>query len=834
MTTLFHPKRSTIRSRIFLLAALLTPPGVDAVAQSGGVDAPRPSYGLLLSRTSQNSNSRRFFFSLEHDPVHAMLRDGTLGRFAPEEGAALPGDEGWVWKRVALDEKGLTSERGLYLYVPVESERRRAVLLHSAASEIYVNGEPRGGNVYGYNWVSLPIRLNPGTNHLMLRMGRKPLGVTLTTPASPVSLNPQDMTLPDLVAGESFEAWGAAVVINATERPTGELTLRVSGPGFERVATSVPLIGPMTVRKVGFRLRGRAQTEVTPKDGLMATLRLSDSSGGVTHEVPAPFRVVDPADNRRVTFVSRIDGSVQFYGFRPAIDGDRGPLPAIILTCHGASVDARRQSGAHSPKRFFHVVAPTNRRPYGYDWEDIGRMDAMEVLDLAQSRLRHDPLRTYVSGHSMGGHGAWHLSTTYPDRFAAVGPSAGWVSRSSYGRRRGRAEEEVSPVRALLDRSKNTHNTLEMVGNLKHHGVYIVHGAEDDNMPPSEARRMAEVLGDFHHDWDYHEEPGKRHWWSNDLGDEGSACVEYPYMMDAFARHAQPPAYAVRSVEFSTAHPGVNGRCHWVTIEQQLRDMAISRVNIQAWPNKRKYEGTTENVRLLRFDVSNLLGDSPVAFVLDGQTIDAAEPDIDNAIYLEKADGVWRVVGRPSPDVKGAHRYGGIRDVLGNRFVLVYGTGGGADENAWAYQKARYDAETFWYRGNGSVDVMTDADFLAGDFADRTVALYGNADTNRAWGRLLGDSPVGVKRGEVRVGERVLEGADLSAMFVRPRPDSDVASVIAIGGSGVVGMNDVYRTSLFGPASRFPDLQVGRAGETIAAGYFGPDWSVKRGEFAFE
>lgn len=27
---------------------------------------------------------------------------------------------------------------------------------------------------------------------------------------------------------------------------------------------------------------------------------------------------------------------------------------------------------------------PTNRRPYGFDWEDWGRMDALEVLEVAQ------------------------------------------------------------------------------------------------------------------------------------------------------------------------------------------------------------------------------------------------------------------------------------------------------------------------------------------------------------------------------------------------------------------------------------------------------------------
>ena len=95
-----------------------------------------------------------------------------------------------------------------------------------------------------------------------------------------------------------------------------------------------------------------------------------------------------------------------------------------MLSLHGASVKALNQVNAYGQKDWCHIVAPTNRRPYGFDWEDWGRMDALEVLDLAREQLGTDPQRTYLTGHSMGGHGAWHLGVTYPDRFAAVGPSA--------------------------------------------------------------------------------------------------------------------------------------------------------------------------------------------------------------------------------------------------------------------------------------------------------------------------------------------------------------------------------------------------------------------------
>ena len=61
---------------------------------------------------------------------------------------------------------------------------------------------------------------------------------------------------------------------------------------------------------------------------------------------------------------------------------------------------------------------------------------------------------------------------------------------------------------------------------------------------------------------------------------------------------------------------------------------------------------------------------------------------------------------------KGPHRQGPFKEAFRNRFILVVGTKGTPEENAWGLARARFDAETFWYRGNGSVDVVTDTAFL--------------------------------------------------------------------------------------------------------------------------
>src|SRR5262249_37686614 len=161
---------------------------------------------------------------------------------------------------------------------------------------------------------------------------------------------------------------------------------------------------------------------------------------------------------------------------------------ALFLTLHGAGVEAIGQADAYEAKAWGHLVAPTNRRPYGFDWEDWGRRDAIEVLELAQRELGTDPRRTYLTGHSMGGHGVWQVGATFPDRFAAIGPSAGWISFRSYGGQA--APANPTPVQSMLLRAASPGDTLALERNYAEQGVYILHGSADDNVPPSEARTM--------------------------------------------------------------------------------------------------------------------------------------------------------------------------------------------------------------------------------------------------------------------------------------------------------------------------------------------------------
>src|SRR5204863_1699989 len=112
-------------------------------------------------------------------------------------------------------------------------------------------------------------------------------------------------------------------------------------------------------------------------------------------------------------------------------------------------------------------------------------------------------------------------------------------------------------------------------------------------------------------------------------------------------------------------------------------------------------------------------------------------PNDTHKLWFERQGDEWSVAEPPEAQRKGPSRYGTFNSAFDNRALLVYGTAGNEEENAWSAAKARYDSETFYYRGGGALEVLPDSRFDFNGETDRNVVLYGNADTNSAWQQLM-------------------------------------------------------------------------------------------------
>ncbi|MBI1840963.1 MAG: prolyl oligopeptidase family serine peptidase [Verrucomicrobia bacterium] len=820
-----------------LIPALLLASGLVLLDRSSCPAAGAPEIvlrdGLVLPAGGRAGRS-----AFRVDPIEARIIQGD---WAPPRagdsvhwGATV--DKTWTAAQANADGWFTNSAlRGGYAHLSHTAASNEIVLLLAAGhSMVYVNGEPHAGDVYEYGNVIVPVALRAGRNDFLLAAGRGRLRARLSPPRQPVFLDTQDNTLPDLVADEANDVVGAIRVVNATDSRLENLQLTATAEGGRRVATPVPALLPMSVRKVGFRVRhsGRSSTNRIVVDllltGSLANHATLSDRGSVT------LRLLKAEDTRKETFISEIDGSAQYYAIAPARPERKDrPARALVLSTHGASVEASGQAAAYAHKPWAHIVAPTNRRPYGFDWEDWGRLDALEVLELAQKRYHTDPALTYLTGHSMGGHGAWQLGATFPDRFAAIAPSAGWISFFSYAG--GRKDDSTNAVRALFQRAANPSDTLLMASNYLHQGVYVLHGDADDNVPVSEARTMRRVLEGFHREFLYHEQPGAGHWW-------GNACVDWPPIFDLFSRRRIPDPASVRHVLFTTVNPGISSRCHWVSVEAQERALQASVIDIEWDPNKRAFKGRSQNIARLSIETAPLPPNKTFSLSLDGQSLtNLTAPAPGARLWLSRGEGQWSVIAAPAKSQKGSHRNGPFKEAFQHRMLFVYATRGDAKENAWAIAKARFDAEAFLYRGNGSVDILPDSAFSLRKTKDRGVVLYGNADNNSAWEPLLKDSPVQVRRDRIQIGAKSIQASNLACLFLRPRPDSDIASVAVVSGTGVEGLRLTDRPPYFLAGVAFPDctvfgpetLSTGADGIRVA-GFFGNDWTVEHGEFAWQ
>jgi predicted peptidase len=86
-----------------------------------------------------------------------------------------------------------------------------------------------------------------------------------------------------------------------------------------------------------------------------------------------------------------------------------------------------------------------------------------KVLDAVEEKLRIDRGRVYLTGFSMGGYGTWQTAAAFPETFAAIAPICGM-------------------------------SDLPDVPRLAGIPIWAFHGAQDNNVPVTESKKMIAIL----------------------------------------------------------------------------------------------------------------------------------------------------------------------------------------------------------------------------------------------------------------------------------------------------------------------------------------------------
>jgi hypothetical protein len=378
----------------------------------------------------------------------------------------------------------------------------------------------------------------------------------------------------------------------------------------------------------------------------------------------------------------------------------------------------------------------------------------------------------------------------------------------------------------MLLRSGNQSDVINLSSNYRPLGVYILHGDSDKVVSVKYARQMKKVLADFHSDYSYYEYPGGEHWF-------GDQSVDWKPLFDFFKWHMRLDDSVVNEIDFTTSSPGISASYRWASVIQQIHPLQYSKLVLKRNVKTNTITGSTENVYVLKLAFSNVGANKAVAVSLDStDTIHYTTAVANDTLYLAKKTAGWVITGKPLITQKGPHNYGTFKEAFNHRMVFIYSSMGTSAENITSYNKARFDAESWYYRGNGAVDIIADKDYDTTAYRGRNAVIYGNAATNAAWNKLLNNCPLKVTRNVVTAGDKTWTGDDIGGYFVWPQSNG-INSIGVVTGTGIKGFQAASANQYFAGGSGFPDylffkldmLTTG-ANEIKLAGFFDNNWKL--------
>ncbi|MFZ1946964.1 MAG: prolyl oligopeptidase family serine peptidase [bacterium] len=798
----------------------------------------------------------------------SMLAQGGFVRWQP----VSPDSTGWIaiksenvfWDTLAsyYGVAGVVSVA--YASCELESPaEQRALAAAENVGLFYINGVQYPGDPYRTNSVRVPVTLRKGTNTVLVKLsgyGDPSFKLDLVPAPAPLVML-DDCTTPDILRGERGRFWVGVAVVNTTNATVRRATIGVGdGVAIALSRRTIDNLAPLCVRKFPVEIEvlacpAEAESLEIPIEISPADAAADGGAEAVAFRDTLVLRIREPGESYKRTFISRIDCSCQYYavlpptGFDPVAESADSQSYALIFTLHGASVRAEGQADAYKPKSWAFIVAPTNRRPFGFDWQDWGRLDALEVLDEVKAAYPVDPNRVYLTGHSMGGHGVWHVGLAHPDLFAAAGPGAGWTSFELYipwflQKSNIFAEPEQIAVRAAALREDATLNFVENAANLP---VFIFQGGADDNVPPTHPRMLVTQLDDLGYDYHYKEIPGLGHWWSIDS--LGTSCVDDPDLMAFFQPLRRDPCPS--HVVFRTSDLGRNDRAYWVRIRRQEAPFSDSRIEAtivegpgsEAGSELRTIRIKTENVS--EFSImpcGEMLGGGRVVVTIDGYASVLERLPSEPVVFSKRAGGFMLGETRSDGLNKTADLYGPIKQAYFSPFVLVYGTAGAQATTGLLLNQARLESWQWWLRGNGHVEILADSAVTREVMSEYNLILFGGPDENLVTRALNRDLPIRMLGGRLFLGTNPVlehrvarEREPLAAAFVYPNPLSPEHLVFVHEGVGLEGLKLATFFGTLYSGAGLPDFMIfddsvrksGWAG-IVAAGFFDSAWKVKR------
>lgn len=728
-----------------------------------------------------------------------------------------------------------------YAYAEFESKGARRVLVIAERIDTFrLNDKPWPGDIYGSGYVKIPVVLQDGRNKILVKLTRGGQFTFKIIPAEAAAMVlTGEATVPDAVVGKHLKQWAGVSVINTTTKTLKNIKLSLGdGQVFLKQEVNVAEMAPLSIRKVPIPIESRAAIiEQGEENSISVPVMVSMDQSSSADSVK--LRLRNQTQSYKTTFLSAIDGSVQYFAVLPPKNYDPNKTYALILSLHGAGVEASGQADAYRAKDWAFVVCPTNRKPFGFDWQDWGRLDCLEVLSEAGSRFPIDNNRIYLAGHSMGGHGTWHIGLHHPDLFAAIAPSAGWTSFQLYVPYFLRKSDIFGHpgILAVRDMGLREERPLNFVENALNLPIYILQGGADDNVPPVHARFFSSALKKLGYQALYREVEGMGHWW-DDKETEGIDCVDSDELLEFLKNQVRNPN--PKHILFKTTDIGLNNKNGWVEIDEPERLYNDSFIDAEIKGGTITVK--TENIAQFTIHLSSeLISPGEINLRINGQELKPRSSGKDSLTICKKGrqfqlkkSGKQKLHQKEfeAENIgKSPSFFGPIKKGYFSPFILVYGTRGDSASTEINLHHARVEAQNWWWRGNGYVEIIPDIEVNSENIHRYNLILFGGPGTNAVTARIKRDLPISIKNDRLVIDGREIEKDDVAFQMIYANPLNPEKYVVVKGGTSPKGEELAGLFNVIYSGSGLPDFIIYDEavkdkgwGAIIAAGFFDLNW----------
>ncbi|KAF2073976.1 hypothetical protein CYY_004721 [Polysphondylium violaceum] len=652
-------------------------------------------------------------------------------------------------------------------------------------AKYFVDDMPMQGDTYGLGTSASSIYLEQGNHTVRVRIiGQEGASyqcsvslISSSAAAAGLMILDSNVVVPDIVNGEFASPYVSIVALNL-------LNQTIDTNDMEVIVIFDPqqLVSNIALFKSGDDSQGSLQRgQINPinmvlksnnpvncTDGQTYSIGISVSTGANFGQVPFTLNFSCKSFGSAYTFTFvDFDFSIQYADATPPLyPCNNNPCP-VLLTLHGASVDAKSNAWtqAYQRQNYSWTLFPTNRSPYGADWQFSGLKDAFSALSNLASELpgvpsslrlqyQADPYRVIYAGHSMGGHGTFEISTHYPDRSLAVAVAAGWIDMQTYTPFFLRLGDSLNDpyVRFILDASISEWNTDALTPHLTNLPFIVRMGSIDDNVPPTHLRRMNRLYDQLNHNPTLgivSEIPGEGHWFNG--------VVDDATMQAFFDKHVLagiPPLPSTFMV--TTLNPGSFEGKGGISILQLVVPFRVSKIQVTKI-SPTLWTLATENVKRFTF-YAPYFTEAPNSVIVDGQALKIARlPNhyciADDYTHYKslspkprgiKAPAKWTICTDPSWQLteRSPLNSGPMIQILQYPLLIVYGTTGTASETLVRQNMAVYLANVLYYQLRYAITVLSDKEFTMESLSQFNVILFGGPTTNAVSKSLESNLPV--------------------------------------------------------------------------------------------